>query len=173
MVRRRLAGYTLLEIVVSMAVFGIFLMILIALTSEMNSYEKKLPVNFMKHPQVTAVVSRLRKDVLDATLSNTYPTEWPTANPQYTQTSETLILTSLQEDGSLRTVVWDFREEGIVTRRSYNVGVPTDWIARGLPAQMSVDSVEFPGRLYGVRLTAKDKKGRIAIDQIFQPRAHE
>ena len=79
---RRARGYTLLELVIAMAIFGIFLMILTVLTAEMRNYEKKLPINFMKHPQVSAVVSRLRKDVLDADLATPYPPEWPPGCPQ-------------------------------------------------------------------------------------------
>ena len=173
---RRTRGYTLLELVIAMAIFGIFLMILTVLTAEMTSYEKKLPINFMKHPQVSAVVSRMRKDVLDADLTTPYPAEWPPGNPQYTQTNNTLIVNSFQEDGSRQTIVWDFRDPGVVTRRAFNVGISRDWVARGLPPQLSkidIDSVEIPGRNFAVRFRAIDEKGRIAIDQIFQPRAHK
>lgn len=176
MVSRRTAGFTLLELVVSMFVFGIFLMILIMLTSEMRRYESKLPVNFMKHPQVSAVVSRLRRDVLDAmgdATGNPYVQEWPPTNPQYRNTRQVLIINTW-ENGP-KTVVWDFREPGVVMRRSYNVGIATDWVARGLPEDIGsfdLGAEKIPGRSWAVRITATDKKGRIAIDQIFQPRAH-
>jgi len=172
-VKRRDSGYTLMEIVVAMAVFGIFLVVLVTLTAEMRRYEKKLPVNFMKHPQMTAVLSRMRKDVLDADGENTYVSDWPPTNPEYTMGKQVLIINTWDPNGR-KTVVWDLREAGIARRRIYNVGiVATDWVARGLPAQLEFDSVEFPGRPYGVRVTAKDINGRIAIDQIFQPRAHQ
>lgn len=173
MVSRRAAGYTLLEVIVAMAVFGIFLAMLIMLTAELRNYEKKLPVNFMKHPQVSAVVSRVRRDVLDAVpdaTGNPYLSSWPPQNPQYTNSRQVLIIQTL-EAGGQKVVVWDFRQESIVLRRSYNVGVPTDWVARGMPSDFEVDAVQV-GYGYAVRLTGKDKKGRIAIDQIFQPRAH-
>ena len=173
MVNKRAAGFTLLEVVVAMTVFGIFLWILIMLTAEMRNNEKKLPVNFMKHPQVAAVVSRLRRDVLDGigdATGNPYLDQWPATNPQYVNSSQVLILNTW-ENGQ-KTVVWDFREPGIVTRRSYNVGVATDWVARGLPTQFEVGAEKIPGRYWAVRIKARDTKGRIAIDQIFQPRAH-
>ena len=174
MVKRRDAGYSLLEIVVSMAVFGIFLLILTILTAEMRNYEKKLPVNFMKHPQVTAVVSRLRQDVLDAPLTNDmYPSKWPPTNPEYEQSKQILIIRTEREETGQRVVVWDFREKGIAIRRVYNVGVATDWTARGLPVEMWVEANQISDRPWGLRLKATDAKGRLAIDQIFQPRAHE
>lgn len=174
MVNRRIAGYTLMEVVVAMAVFGIFLMILGVLTVEMRSQEKRLPVNFMRHPQVVVMLTKLRRDVLDAHGTDPYKDEFQ----GYAQSPKTLIIESVQDNGGVQTVIWDFREPGIVTRRSYNVGVPTDWVARGLPEDFSksleVDAVgTCPGRPWGVRIQARDGKGRLAIDQILQPRAHE
>lgn len=166
-------GYTLMEVVVAMAVFGIFLLILGTLTVEMRSQEKRLPVNFLRHPQVVTVVSKLRRDVQDAFGSDPYPE----AFGEYTQTPKTLIVQSIQPNSGVRTIVWDFREEGVVRRREYNVGVPVEWAARGLPKEFGnsfeVDAVGIPGRPWGVRITARDGKGRVAIDQILQPRAHE
>lgn len=172
MVRRR-NGYTLLEVVVAMAVFGLFLAILGVLTVEMRSQEKRMPVNFMRHPQVAVVVSKLRRDVLDAYGPAPYPRQFG----EYTQSEKTLIVQTVQENGGVQTVVWDFRTPGEVRRRAYNVGVPTDWIARGLPKDFSdsfdIDAVGIPMSPWGVRITAKDGEGRVAIDQILQPRAHE
>ena len=174
MVRHRVAGYTLLEVVVAMAVFGLFLAILGVLTVEMRAQEKRLPVKFLRHPQVIVVVSKLRRDVQDAFGSNPYPESYGA----YTQSAKTLIVQSVVEQtGGVQTIVWDFRTPGEVKRRAYNVGVPTDWTSRGLPPEFSnsfeVDAVGIPGRPWGVRITARDGKGRIAIDQILQPRAHE
>ena len=172
MVNRRSAGYTLLEVVVAMAVFGIFLLILSILTVEMRAQEKRLPVNFMSHPQIAAVLTRLRRDVLDAHGANPYPRSFQ----DYTQTPKTLILESVQENGGVQQIVWDFREPRVVYRRAWNVGVGSVWTARGLPEDfksVEVDAVEMPRRTYAVRITAKDERGRIAIDRIFQPRARE
>ena len=70
---RRQRGFTLMEVVVTMAIFGVFLMIVGALTLEMRGNEKRYPVNFMQHPQVIAVLSRLKRDVQDSFGSNPYP----------------------------------------------------------------------------------------------------
>jgi len=170
-VNRRAAGYTLLEAVVSMAIFGMFLAILGMLTVEMRRQEKRLPVNFMRHPQIVSVVSKLRRDVLDQFKDNLYPATFR----EYTQTPQTLILESIQPNGT-QMIVWDFRTPGEVKRISWNVGVATTWTARGVPPEftsnLEIDAVPVPGRPYGVRITARDEKGRIAIDQILQPRVH-
>lgn len=173
---RRERGYSLMEVVIAMAVFGVFLLMLTVLTAEMSRYEKKLPINFMKHPQLSAIVSRLRKDVLDADpgkLPSPYLDIWPEDNPQYANGKQVLIVRTIEEDGR-KVVVWDFREKGVVIRRSYGVGAPKEWIARGLPpaVELAIDAEKIPGRYYAVRFKAVDEKGRIAIDQILQPRTY-
>lgn len=186
MVRRRAAGYTLLEVVVAMAIFGMFIVAFFLLTAEMRTYEKRLPVNFMRHPQVISVVARLRRDVLDAH----GPKPYRSTHDGYTMSEKTLIIESVQENGGVQTVVWDFSVAGEVRRRAYNVGVATEWVARGVPEDFSsevlIDAAAIAknpaspnsgappsGRPYGVRIVAKDRNGRISIDQILQPRAHE
>ena len=48
--------------------------------------------------------------------------------------------------------------------------------AAGLPEDFaksfSIGAVELDNRPYGVHITMKDSNGRIAIDQILQPRTH-
>ena len=87
-----------------------------------------------------------------------------------------LIVATVQPNGGVQTIVWDFSTPREVHRKAFNVGVATEWIARGVPSEFSndlvLDAVGIPGRPWGVRLTAKDERGRIAIDQILQPRAH-
>lgn len=165
-------GFTLLEVVVTMAIFGTLLMIVGTLTMEMRGQEKRYPVNFMQHPQIIAVLSRLRRDVFDAFGSNPYP---PSAgNGRYTQSPRILIVETIVGNG-VQIVVWDFSRAGEVHRVSYNVGLMTEWVARGLPPEFgaTIDAVETPGHPYGVRITALDRNGRLAIDQYLQPRAHE
>ena len=175
MVRRRARGFTLLEVVVSMSIFGVFLLIAFTLTSEMRGWEKRLPVNFMRHPQIISVVARMRRDVLDVHLppnKKIYLKEWK----GYENGPKTLIIQTNLPTG-LQTIVWDLSEAGVAKRIAWNVGVvASEWTARGLPEEFSsgvdVEAVEFPGRPYGVRLIAKDVHGKTAIDQIMQPRAY-
>lgn len=173
-IRRRDRGFTLLEVTISMTVFAIFLAIFFTLTAEMRQWEKKLPTNFMRHPQVIAVLSRLRRDVQDVFLppgsNNPYLPEYGGLE----NSPKRLIFATVRTDGT-ETIIWDFTEPTVVRRISYKVGVKSEWVARGLPEEFipQIDAEEFPGRPYGVRLLARDGNGRIAIDQILQPRAHQ
>lgn len=173
MVMRRQRGYSLLEVIVAMTVFGIFLAVVFTLTAEMRGYEKRFPINFHKHPQVSSVLARMRRDVLDAHGKRPYRDE----HDGYVASEKVLILESVQADGGVRTIVWDFREPGVVRRRSYNVGVASDWWARGLPkdfASLRIEALKTGSdAAWATRIIATDEGGRIAIDQILQPRATE
>jgi prepilin-type N-terminal cleavage/methylation domain-containing protein len=172
-VNRRAAGYTLLEVIIAMALFGVFILILTMLTAEMRKYEQRLPVNFMRHPQITAVLSRMRQDVLDADIAGMYP-DTAGADDEYEQGEKVLIVRVWRMTGA-QTVVWDFRKPGEVRRISYNVGQESTWVARGVPPEFSsaikIDALDL-GRAYATHITATDRNGKLAIDQIYQPRAH-
>ena len=47
----------------------------------------------------------------------------------------------------------------------------SEWIARGVP-NFAVSDFEISEHPDSVRIQAFDKDGKLAIDQIFQPRAH-
>lgn len=165
---KRERGFTLMEVVVALTIFGAFIIICALLTKEMMGYEKKMPVNFLTYPQVSAVISRLRRDVEDATAPY-----YPDAFENYVQSDSTLILYSLDENNQARTIVWDFTNPDLVRRRSYNVGMlASEWTARGLP-KLRINAYEVPDHAYSVRVQAIDQHGILAIDQIFQPRPHE
>jgi prepilin-type N-terminal cleavage/methylation domain-containing protein len=172
---RRDRGFTLLELIVAMSVFGVFLVVFFILTAEMRSWEKRLPVNFMRNPQVISTVARLRRDVQDMFIVNANP--YDTVYEGYTNTNKTLVFESQQPSGGVQKIIWDFREPGTAKRIAVNVGAVSEWHARGLPPDFVVnfDAVELPGkgRPWGVRIRATDKNGRISIDQILQPRAHQ
>ena len=172
--RRRQRGFTLLEITISMSVFAVFLAIFFTLTSEMRQWEKKLPTNFTRHPQVMAVLSRLRRDVQDVFVPPGEDSPYLAEYGGLKNSPKRLIFETVRSDGT-ETIIWDFTEQTVVRRISYKVGVKSVWVARGLPKDFNteIDAEEFPGRPYGVRLKAKDSNGRIAIDQILQPRAHQ
>ena len=141
----------------------------------MRGQEKRYPVNFMKHPQIIAVLSRLRHDVIDAWAAEPYLNPYPpTGVALYTQSKKTLIINTLVGGGK-QTVVWDFSKPGEAHRIAYNVGIGTEWVARGLPPDFAadLDAVVVPGRPFGVRFMAKDAKGQLAIDQYYLPRTHK
>ncbi|MDP9190719.1 MAG: hypothetical protein M3P06_03345 [Acidobacteriota bacterium] len=160
-----------------MTIFAIFLAIAFTLTAEMRKWEKRLPVNFMRHPQIISVIARMRRDVLDAQLPPApKDTIYLDDHDGFVNGEKILILQTQLPEG-LQIVVWDLSQVGVVRRISYNVGAKSAWVARGIPPEFSVgvklDSVKFDDRLYAVRLIAKDSNGRTAIDQILQPRAYE
>ena len=171
--RRRQRGYSVLEVIVAMAIFGMFLAVLFTLTAEMRDYEKRLPVNFHRHPQVIAVLSRVRRDVLDAHGKTPYRNKYG----DYTSSDRVLILETVAPTGGVETVIWDFRTAGEVQRIAYAVGAPEQWVARGVPlefAQLEIDAVKTDDdAAWATRLMARDSEGRLAIDTILQPRATE
>jgi len=161
----RLRGYSLIEISVTLAIFGIFLFIVVSLTAEMRRNEKRWPINFMAHPDISAVVSRLRRDVYD---SKYFPDGWQS----YSQSNETPIIYTITP-ASGETIVWDFRTPGQVTRHAWTSNQPqTDWTARGTPT-FTTEKYDAPNGQKGIRVTATDDKGKLAIDQILIPRPHD
>ena len=159
------SGFTAMELVVTIFVFGLLLFMIVTLEGEMMQHERKTPINYLTHPEVMAVVARLRRDVVDSY-------RYPPSYDAYKQTRKTLILDSMLSSGFSETVVWDFNVPGETRRLSYNVGnLSAEWLARGTP-RFEVDSYVMPNGEVAVRLEAWDDKGALAIDQIIQPRAH-
>jgi prepilin-type N-terminal cleavage/methylation domain-containing protein len=163
---RRERGYTLLEIVVTLAVFGIFLFIVVVLTAEMRANEKRYPVNYMAHPEASAVMSRLRKDILD---TKYYPNDFA----GYEQGHQTLLLYTLDQTGFGKTVIYDFRTHGEVHRKEFNANqLAAEWVAHGVP-DFQFDSLDMGNGQVAARITARDEQNRLAIDEIFFPRPHD
>lgn len=163
---RRQRGFTLMEMVVTLAIFGAFLLIIVSLTLEMRKNETKYPVNFMVHPEVSSVIARLRKDVFD---TKYYPAEFK----GYSQSASTLILYTLRTSGFGETVIYDFGTKGEVHRKAYNAtDLVSDWTARGVPTFQIADYQLTTGQ-DAVRIKAYDDQGKLAIDEIFLPRAHD
>lgn len=159
-----------MEMVVAMAIFGILTFILLSLTTELAFWERRLKLDFNRHPQVIAVISRMRRDVADGYGPNPYAA----AIDGYKNTDRTLVLSTLHQSGGVQTIVWDFSSPGLVERRVYNVGNARVWRARGLPPDFTadIDSATNPNPygIVGVRIKARDSRGRVAIDQTFFPR---
>lgn len=169
----RQRGYTLIEILVAMAVFGMFLAVLFLLTAEMRFYEKRLPLNIHKHPQVIAVLSRLRRDVMDAYGRSPYKN----THDGYVSGNKVLIIETVAATGGVETIVWDFRTPREARRRAYSVGNATEWVARGLPptfSKLEIDAIKTDDdAAWAARIWATDDHGRLVIDTILQPRATE
>jgi prepilin-type N-terminal cleavage/methylation domain-containing protein len=159
-------GYTLLEIVITLGVFGIFLWIVVVMTAEMRANEKRYPINYMAHPEVSAVMARLRRDIFD---TKYYPHDFQ----GYEQGSQTLLLYTLDQSGFGKTVIYDFRTHGEVHRKEFNATQLTgEWVAHGVP-DFAFDSFKLDTGQVAARITARDEQNRLAIDEIFVPRAHD
>jgi prepilin-type N-terminal cleavage/methylation domain-containing protein len=162
---RRQRGLTLVEMLVTLAVFGVFIVIIGTITYNMYYVQQKWPINYMSHPEVGGVVARVRRDVLD---SMHYPSEFE----GFLQTKKTLILYVVGQDGYAKTIVYDFRKSDEVRRLEYkSKELETTWIGRAMPA-FEIDGHTLDSTQVAVRLIAKDPGGKLAIDQIFVPRPH-
>ncbi len=163
--RRREHGFSLIEISVTLALFGLFLLIIAILTAELRRSERRFPVDFMTHPDVGVVVARLRRDVYD---TKYFPATWQS----YTNSEQTPILYVVTPSGA-ETIVWDFATPGQVTRHSWISTLQQgDWTAHGTPT-FTAPSYEAPNGQQGLHVVAVDDKGKLAIDQILIPRPHD
>ena len=163
---RRARGYSMMEIVVVMALFGVFLFIMVTLTTEMRRNEKKWPVNFFSHPEVGYALARMRHDILDSTA-------FPDSIDKYSQSPTNLILYTIKEDGTAETVVWDFSKPGMVHRIAFKATLlSSEWKTREDPVFIASFEPVGTGDEQQVHIRAIDKQGKLAIDQIFVPRPH-
>jgi prepilin-type N-terminal cleavage/methylation domain-containing protein len=168
MVRSR--GYSLLELVVTLAVFGVFIIVVVTLTAEMRQQEKFYPVNFIAHPEVNAVLARLRRDINDTTAYYGEFAKIPAAVP------DVLWIDTITNAGTSEVVMWDFRTPGEVHRRTYNSASQqvAEWVARGVPL-FTYSTFKGPHNSDGVRLQGFDtsgKKAQLVIDAKYIPRPH-
>ena len=154
----------------AMAIFGFLLFVILSLTMELTNYERKLRINFFRHPQIIAVIARMRRDVIDAFGDDPYNV----SVDGYKNADKTLVLETLRDVGGTQIVVWDFSTPGVIVRRAYNVGGVTTWRARGVPpefaAGIGIKGAENKNGAPGVRVVALDTRGQVAIDQTFFPR---
>lgn len=159
-------GYTMLEIVITLALFGVFLFIIVTMTAEMRRNEKKWPVNFFTHPEVGSVLARMRRDIYDSTLR---PDDFET----YSNSSPlTLIVYTINSDGTAETVVWDFTTPGEVHRKAFKATLlSSEWMARGLP-MFTKTMQQMPSGQDAIRIQAIDKEQKLAIDELIVPRPH-
>jgi prepilin-type N-terminal cleavage/methylation domain-containing protein len=164
--RRCARGYTMLEIVITLALFGVFLFIIVTMTAEMRRNEKKWPVNFFTHPETGSVLARMRRDIYDSTLR---PDDFET----YSNSSPlTLIVYTINSDGTAETVVWDFTTPGEVHRKAFKATLlSSEWMARGLP-MFTKTMQQMPSGQDAIRIQAMDKEQKLAIDELIVPRPH-
>jgi prepilin-type N-terminal cleavage/methylation domain-containing protein len=163
--RRRARGYTMMEIVITMALFGVFLFIIVTMTAEMRRVEKKWPVNFFAHPEVGSVLARMRRDIYDSTAR-------PDSFETYSASPLTLIVYTINNDGTAETVVWDFTTPGEAHRKAFKATLlSSEWMAGGLPLFMATTE-PMPSGQDAIRIQAIDKEKKLAIDELIVPRPH-
>jgi prepilin-type N-terminal cleavage/methylation domain-containing protein len=167
MVRRgRERGFTLMEVVVVLALFGVFLYIVVTLTAEMRNQEKRYPVDFLANPQVDSVLARVRRDVEDTTAY--YPSY---ANIKASPT--VLWMDTITQAGTSEVVMYDFRTPGEAHRRVFNSAQiqVSEWVAHAVPA-FTWTSYDGPHGSNGVEVQAVDTSAKLVIDEIIIPRPH-
>src|SRR3954447_16914922 len=146
-----------MEIVVTLALFGVFLFIIVTMTAEMRRNEKKWPVNFFAHPEVGSVLARIRRDIYDSTVR-------PDTFETYSSSPLTLIVYTINQDGTAETVVWDFSTPHEVHRKAYKATLlSSEWMARALPLFVTPPEA-MPSGQQAVRVRALDGK-KLAIDE--------
>lgn len=157
-------GFSLIELVVVIAILGVLVMVLASVGSDNTRLERRTKIDMFTHPEKGAVIARVRADVTDA--RRNYPDFG-----DYTQTPETLILEKPAPPGVPDVhVVWDFREQGLAKRLEFEGIIQrSEWIARDVPKYV-VGTYEMPSGDFAVRLQAVDSQGRIVVDQIVLPR---
>jgi len=160
--RKQSRGFSLVEMTVALAIFGVLILVLAALEYELFRVDRAVQLDSFSHPEPAAVLARFRSDVLSCTGR-------PDSSGVWSQGPTTLLLTIQRNDGA-ETVIWDFSErktaKRIVVRNSL---VVSQWSAAGVPSYR-IGTWMLDGGQQAVRLTGVDEKGGIVVDQIYAPR---
>ena len=170
MVRRHnQRGFTLLEMSVVLALFGVFLYIIVTLTAEMRRQEKKYPVNLLANPQVDSVLARMRRDIADTTAYYQQYAGIPV--------SPTVLWVDTNKGGASEVVMYDFRTPGEAHRRVFNSAQVqvSEWVAHAVPVFSCAPYDQLPHGTNGIEIQAFDESGstpKLVIDEIIAPRAH-
>jgi hypothetical protein len=157
-------GFSIVELLAAMVIFGVFLIVLVGLQREFLRYDGEMRVAFFTHPAPFSVLARLRRDILDSR-------GYPESEGDWTQSTSTLLLDAAGDDGRPLVVVWDFSNPLLVKRIEREKGKSvSEWEARAVPAYR-IGNWEAPDGRIGVLVTATDGEGNVVVDQIVTPRA--
>ena len=143
--RQRQRGFSLVELSVTVAIFGVFLLILTGLAAQMARFDRMFRIELMTHPQTMALLSRVGRDVRSSV-------GYPGSHAGFEQSPATLLLTVPGGKLGAETVVYDFSREGEVKRLGFRGDVVfSAWSARGT-GRFEVSSFEMPDERVSVRL---------------------
>lgn len=157
-------GFSLIEAVITMFIFGVVIWILVSLESQLARFDRKLDFSFHRNPHRMQLVARFRRDVADAQV-------YPATYGDYAQTPETLLLRTASDDGEERTIVWDFTAGTAPVRIEFADGEEVSrWRPTGMP-KFIVSAHVMPDTSVAVRLQGIESSGALTVDAIAQPRA--
>jgi type II secretory pathway component PulJ len=151
-------GMTVVELVVAMAVFSMFLVILALIAADFANLERGVRFRWFLHPDDAAVIARLRRDVLDST-------GYPVAHAGEAQSPKHLILSM----GGGRTVTWTFTEGRAVRGEWTGSAKQGEWSANAT-RDFSIGSWSAPNEEIAVRISGRSRDGSLVVDQVFVPR---
>jgi Tfp pilus assembly protein PilV len=157
-------GLTILEAIVALAIFSTVVLILTSLQAEFTQYDRENVVRSASTNAANNIITRLRRDVVEA---SAYPSEFQ----GYEQSDMTLVLRSTGKDGSVRHVVWDFREASVARRREFSAAGESDWYSSGAP-RFLIGATTLADGTVAVRVTATSEGGRLLVDRVVAPRAN-
>lgn len=163
--RTRQRGMTLIEVAIGLVIFGGFLLILVSLQAEMVRFDQSVQLKMHDHPELQSLLSKVRRDVLESV-------SYPLTFDGFSQSADTLIVSNVEVDGTVNTIVYDFSQDRVATRHLYRAATLAEsWSARRVP-QIRVGSFDMPEGVVAVRIKAISEEGVTIIDRVFQPRIH-
>lgn len=165
-------GFSLVELIVTIAILGFLILILVSLERELVLFDRKTRVDLFTQPNTSAVLHRIRRDVLDA---KNYVDE---AYGEYEPGPSVLLLDfppSWRKAEESYVIVWDFSEEKKAKRIELVDGEKiSEWATETgakyeIAAWQACTEESGCGGPYYMRLLGHDAKGAIVVDQKVAP----
>ena len=152
--RRRARGYTMLEIVIALALFGVFLFIIVTMTVG-DAAQREEVAGQLFHASGSG-----QRAGADAARHLTTAPRGPTTSTRTAVRRLTLIVYTINNDGTAETVVWDFTTPGEAHRKAFKATLlSSDWMARGLPI-FTAPSEPMPSGQDAIHVRAVDKENK-------------
>jgi prepilin-type N-terminal cleavage/methylation domain-containing protein len=174
----RQRGFSLVELIVTVAIMGILIFMLVALQRELVTFDRKLKVDLFSQPNTSSVLHRIRRDVLNA---QRYHPEEPYADYEWSETTMLLDYPLDRAEGATKSfvVVWDFTEPDLAKRiELVDEKVVSEWsTTSGARYELNYDyricrpTEPLPscGGPQFIRLLGYDSKGGLVVDEKVAP----